>query len=70
MLWQWAYEVLLVGGDRDQEVTRRKTLYTLAARRGWTTCRWCLEEVPPEEWSSGRMCAHQYHIVRVEVIIH
>ena len=63
---QWAWECCLVGDDEFQEVTRRRTLYTLAVRRGWTTCRWCLEEVPVEEWCSGRLCGHQYHVVRMK----
>ena len=63
---QWAWECCLVGDDEYQEVTRRRTLYTLAVRRGWTTCRWCLEEVPVEEWCSGRLCGHQYHVVRMK----
>ena len=64
---QWAWECCLVSGDEDQEMTRRRTLYTLAVRRGWTTCRWCLEEVPIGEWCSGRVCAHQYHVVSMKL---
>ena len=61
---QLRWEVGLTGDDRVREVTRRRMLHYLALQRDWTTCRWCMEEVPRDEWASGRACGHQYHQVR------
>lgn len=62
---QWRWEALLGGRDARKEELRRRGLHLLAVNRGWVDCVHCGEWVPPEEWATGRWCAHQYHRVRI-----
>ena len=60
---QWYWESCLTGLDKEREIARRRGLFQLAIQRDWAVCRWCMEEVPLSEFSTNRMCGHQYHNV-------
>ena len=60
---KWSWESLLAGEDREREIVRRKGIHCLAVERGWEYCVWCGDRVGPEEWSIGRLCGHQLHMV-------
>ena len=60
---QLTYECVLAGTDRQQEVARRRALFTIGVKRGWNFCGWCEEEVDLYEWATGRLCGHQFHHV-------
>ena len=60
---QWSWESLLAGEDREKEIVRRKGIHSLAVARGWEFCAWCGGQVGPGDWSIGRLCGHQLHMV-------
>ena len=60
---QWGWEGNLEGDDLEREIARRRGLHFLGVGRGWELCVWCGEYVGPRDWASGRLCAHQIHVV-------